>query len=301
MKPDWDKLGTEYKGSRSVVIADVDCTQHQDLCGKNGVQGYPTIKVFYKDGPKSGEPYNGGRDFNALKKFVDSKLDTIPSCSLASKDECHPAELKILEESEKMAKGDRGAKIKEVEQSIKDKKQQAKDLEKEWKKLEKDLELWRLGGEKPEKVEQLLTDADFREHCGSRTCVLAFLPHILDDGAAGRKANLKIIEEIFKKNKGDGGSGMLGFMWLQGGDNFEIEEKLQLQFGFPAIVGINLKKEKYGVHRGVFSADALSQFLQSLKTGKVPLAPLPKSLGTFAKSEPWDGKDAAPPAEDEEL
>jgi len=49
MKPDYDKLGTEYEGSSSVNIVDVDCTVHQDLCGKHGVQGYPTIK-YWKDG-----------------------------------------------------------------------------------------------------------------------------------------------------------------------------------------------------------------------------------------------------------
>jgi len=297
MKPDWDKLGNEYKGSPGVVVADVDCTVHQALCGEYGVQGYPTLKVFMADGAKQGEAYNGGRDFASLKKYVDSKLDTMPACSLANKEECQPDERKILEESEKLSKGERGAKIKGIEASIGAKKAQAKELEKEAKKLEKEIGLWRLGGEKPEKVEQLLADADFQEHCGARTCVLAFLPHILDDQAAGRKANLEIMDKLFKKNKGDGAP--VGFMWLQGGDNYEIEEKLQLQFGFPAIVAINLKKEKFGVHHGVFDADGVGQFLTSLRIGKVPLGPLPKGLPKFQKSEPWDGKDAAPPVEDD--
>lgn len=285
----------EFKDSPGVVIADVDCTVHQGLCGQHGVQGYPTITVFYAEGNK--EPYNGGRDFASLKRFVEQKLDTLPACSLANKDDCLPHEREILEASEKLSKGERGAKVKELEASIKEKKAKAKELEKEAKQLEKDISLWRLGGEKPEKVEQLLSDADFREHCGSRTCVLAFVPHILDDGAAGRKATLDIMEKLFKKNKGDGAP--LGFMWLQGGDNFELEEKLQLQFGFPAIVAINLKKDRYGVHRGVFDLEALSQFLQSLRIGKVPLGPLPKNMPKFVKSDPWDGKDAPPPSDDD--
>ena len=33
MKPDWDRLGDDFAGSKTVVIADVDCTVHQDLCG----------------------------------------------------------------------------------------------------------------------------------------------------------------------------------------------------------------------------------------------------------------------------
>ena len=44
MKPDWDRLGSEYASSSSVVIADVDCTVEQDLCGQYDVRGYPTIK-----------------------------------------------------------------------------------------------------------------------------------------------------------------------------------------------------------------------------------------------------------------
>ena len=41
--------------SFQVLIADVDCTVHQVLCGQHGVQGYPTIKYYLKDGSKKGE------------------------------------------------------------------------------------------------------------------------------------------------------------------------------------------------------------------------------------------------------
>ena len=46
MKPAWDQLSDEFKSSKTVVVADVDCTVHKDLCGKYGVRGYPTIKYF---------------------------------------------------------------------------------------------------------------------------------------------------------------------------------------------------------------------------------------------------------------
>merc|ERR1719380_368676 len=106
MKPDWDKLGAQYKGSRTVLIADVDCTVHQGLCGEYGVQGYPTVKYFLKDGPKGGQDYQGGRDFNALKKFVETTLDTLPACSLENMDDCEPWERKILEEGKGMSTAD---------------------------------------------------------------------------------------------------------------------------------------------------------------------------------------------------
>merc|ERR1719367_1832402 len=184
-----------------------------------------------------------------------------------------------------------------MEASIKEKQATAKELEKEVKELKKNLDLFKLGGEKPEKVEQLLGDAEFREHCEHRTCVLSFLPHILDGGAADRNAYLATIQTVFKKSKAE--STPAGFMWLQGGDQFDIEEMLSLQFGFPAIIAINLKKEKYGVHRGTLDTDGLTQFLKSMMIGKVPLHPIPKALPKFRKSEPWDGKDGEPPAEEE--
>ena len=61
MKPDWDKLAKEYDGSDTVLIADVDCTEgdNKDLCGKMGVRGYPTIKL-YNEGDTEGETYEGG-------------------------------------------------------------------------------------------------------------------------------------------------------------------------------------------------------------------------------------------------
>jgi hypothetical protein len=34
MKPDWDKLGDKFSGSKTVLIGDVDCTVEKDLCSK---------------------------------------------------------------------------------------------------------------------------------------------------------------------------------------------------------------------------------------------------------------------------
>jgi len=179
---------------------------------------------------------------------------------------------------------------------MKKKKAEAKELEKEVKELGKNLELWKLGGQKPDRVMQLVNDAEFRENCEHRTCVLAFLPHILDGGAAARNGFLKIIESNFKKAKAAGHP--VGFRWLQGGDQFEIEEKMSLQFGFPAVVAINVKKERFGVHRGIFDQDSLGSFLSSMMVGRVPLQPVPKGL-KWAKSDPWDGKDGEMPVEEE--
>jgi len=295
--PDMEKLATEYKTSRSVGVFVVDCTAGgQGLCGKYGVQGYPTIKIFkFKEGQKQPTDYNGGREYNSIKKYIEANLAG-PECSLEDKEGCEPAERKILEESEAMSVADRRAKVTEMEESIKEKKKQLKDLEKEVKEIGKTLDLVKLGGQKPDRVMQLLNDAEFRENCEHRTCVLAFLPHILDGGAAARKEFLDAVQGVFKKAKSDGHP--VGFMWLQGGDQFEIEEKMALSFGFPAVVAVNVKKERYGIHRGKFDKDSLAQFLSQMMIGRVPLQVLPKGL-KWSKSDAWDGKDGELPVEEE--
>lgn len=76
MKPAWDTLMGEFSGNPNVLIGDVDCTADgKDLCEKHGVQGFPTIK--YGD-PDDLKDYQGGRDFDGLKKFAEESLG--PQC-----------------------------------------------------------------------------------------------------------------------------------------------------------------------------------------------------------------------------
>jgi len=83
MKPDWDKLMTEFKDHKSILVADVDCTAAgKPLCDSNGVKGFPTIK----HGDAAGlEDYQGGRDFAALQKFA---AGLKPLCSPSNMDLC---------------------------------------------------------------------------------------------------------------------------------------------------------------------------------------------------------------------
>jgi len=116
MKPDWDKLAKEYDGSDTVLIADVDCTEgdNKDLCGKMGVRGYPTIKL-YNEGDTEGETYEGGRDLDSLKKAA-AALG--PSCSVKNYDLCDAKEKKAIDELKKLTPKERLAQIATAEEAI---------------------------------------------------------------------------------------------------------------------------------------------------------------------------------------
>jgi len=66
LAPTWDKLAAKYKG-QGVTVAKVDCTVHQGPCTANGVQGYPTLKLF-KDGKAI--DYSGARSIEAFEAFL---------------------------------------------------------------------------------------------------------------------------------------------------------------------------------------------------------------------------------------
>jgi len=117
MKPDWDSLAASYEDSKKVVIADVDCTAAgKPLCDKYGVRGYPTIKYFNPP-DEEGEDYKGGRDLAALKKFVESDLG--PGCSVDTKENCSPEQLKELQTYIEMPAADREAKLTKMKDELK--------------------------------------------------------------------------------------------------------------------------------------------------------------------------------------
>ena len=90
MAPTWVDYSND---SGDVHIAEVDCTQNQELCQKHGVRGYPTlllyVKLFisflklnriiiltffilflrFKDGGE-GTKFQGARDITTFKKFI---------------------------------------------------------------------------------------------------------------------------------------------------------------------------------------------------------------------------------------
>jgi hypothetical protein len=137
MKPSWDQLMDEFKDSKTALIADVDCTVHQDLCGTHGVEGYPTIK--YGD-PNNMEDYQGGRDLEDLQTFAKENLG--PSCGPNNLDLCDEEAKKTISDAQALSDADLDAKIKEKEGDLEKAdetfKSEVEKLQKKYEELSKE-------------------------------------------------------------------------------------------------------------------------------------------------------------------
>merc|ERR1712039_210140 len=104
----------EFKGSTTLLVADVDCTwAGKDLCEKHEVQGFPTIK--YGD-PNDLKAYEGGRGFEDLKKFADENLG--PQCGPDYMDLCDDKKKKSIEKYMAMSAADLEAKVAKAKKTV---------------------------------------------------------------------------------------------------------------------------------------------------------------------------------------
>ncbi|KAK4282729.1 hypothetical protein QN277_014073 [Acacia crassicarpa] len=84
LAPEYEKLGSSFKKSKSILIGKVDCDDQKSLCSKYGVSGYPTIQWFPK-GSLEPKKYEGARTAEALAEFVNKeggtnvKIASVPS------------------------------------------------------------------------------------------------------------------------------------------------------------------------------------------------------------------------------
>lgn len=63
-------------------------------------------------------------------------------------------------------------------------------------------------------------------------------------------------------------------MWVQGGDNFDFEESLNLGFGFPCLVAIHHGKSKFATMRKNYTKENINKFIVSLLRGKARVSNL---------------------------
>jgi len=177
-----------------VILAKVDCTQHQNVCQKYQVQGYPTLKFFVNG---EAEDYNGGRTTSDIVTYCNNKNDMYKP---------------------------------------------------------------------PLELAEMVNQQHFVDYCeeSKALCVIAFLPDIRDSGEDGRKNYLKELKELEESNKGK----PINFLWVQGGQNFDFEESLGLRFGFPALVSLHWRKQRFSVMRKAFNKANIKSFVGLLSNGR---------------------------------
>ncbi|CAN8326078.1 unnamed protein product [Cochlearia groenlandica] len=90
LKPSWEKASKQIRERYDiemdgrVILAKVDCTQEADLCRRNHIQGYPSIRIFRKGSDHTDEnpqhdheSYYGDRDTESLVKMVTGLVEPI--------------------------------------------------------------------------------------------------------------------------------------------------------------------------------------------------------------------------------
>lgn len=112
-------------------------------------------------------------------------------------------------------------------------------------------------------------------------CIISFLPHKLDSTPEERAKYLETIKEAGLKFKGK----PFKFLWAQGGDHFEVEEKLNVAgVGYPSVAAVFHAKGLTGKLKRSFSQDNLEHFLTEILSNKAKFSKL-VGLPSFKKVE----------------
>ncbi|BEJ11262.1 hypothetical protein CspHIS471_0106840 [Cutaneotrichosporon sp. HIS471] len=81
LRPIYEKLAAAYKGALNVAA--VNCDDHPILCKRNGVQGYPTIKLFQDGEVKVFEKH---RTLPLMTNFLDEEVKSVPMKKMMNED-----------------------------------------------------------------------------------------------------------------------------------------------------------------------------------------------------------------------
>ena len=103
MKPAWDKLGDEYKSSKTVLIGDVDCTKEQDPARSTACRATPPSGTSPAP-PRHRDSYNGGRDYDTLSKWAKDNLG--PTCGAENIDLCDDEQKAPIHAKQKLSDAD---------------------------------------------------------------------------------------------------------------------------------------------------------------------------------------------------
>lgn len=125
---------------------------------------------------------------------------------------------------------------------------------------------------------------------------MLFVPNIYESNATERKSYINEFMDVARRNR----KNPVVYFWLAAGDQLDLERKLNLGFGYPAVLAVSRTKGVFATMRSAFSQSNAHEFLQKVMTGSASVASLPQEGLVFRKAAAWDGKDA-PAIEEEPL
>jgi len=135
---------------------------------------------------------------------------------------------------------------------------------------------------------QLLSDSQFQSECADVFCAVVVVPNILDSNSKERESFLNIIASAANDASTHA---PVKYFWIEGGISLAWESDLRLQFGWPAVVMMNLQNDKYWTHKGLFQIKSIQTFLQTSTLERPPFEPIPKNLTPLKTVNVWNGEE----------
>lgn len=142
----------------------------------------------------------------------------------------------------------------------------------------------------PPKVLQLTSQEKFDLKCDgdARICLVAFLPHILDTSADGRKKELDMLGRVAKDLMG----ARVSVVWVESGAQSDLQNVLlgESWSSFPAAAVLSTGKAVSTMFMGAWTESKIKKFANpgSKYNGLQKLS----SPLSVIKQEEWDGQDA---------
>ena len=87
---------------------------------------------------------------------------------------------------------------------------------------------------KPLEINEITNQEQFDTLCKETTCMLLFVPDIRDAGKQQREAMIATFKKVAESQV----RGLFQYGWLVGGSQYTMEERLNLGFGYPAVVTV---------------------------------------------------------------
>ncbi|XP_076438038.1 protein disulfide-isomerase A6-like [Babylonia areolata] len=150
----------------------------------------------------------------------------------------------------------------------------------------------------PPELLEITSDAVLKENCAEhQLCIISILPQIYDCQSKCRNTYLATLKRLGDKYK----KYQWGWLWAEAGVQPALEESIEVGgFGYPVLVAVNARKMKFSLLKGQFSEKGINEFLRDLSYGKGSTAALRSAeLPRIEKRDPWDGKDAQLPVEED--